>query len=192
MKTPTSKLLIPLSAFSLFLAAIMTFTLACASDEELPTLEARAQEINKTVMCPVCPGESIDQSQHPRAKAMRGVVDEKLAEGSTNDEIRQFFVERYGPSVLLEPPREGLNWLVWVVPPVGILVAALALYLVLRLAVRPSPRTGENTDDVAYLTEAERDDYFRRIEAALASDPDDERPSRTAADTQDSGEAVAG
>ena len=129
MKTPTSKLLIPLSAFSFFLAAIISFTLACASDEELPTLEARAQEINKTVMCPVCPGESIDQSQHPRAKAMRGVVDEKLAEGSTNDEIRQFFVERYGPSVLLEPPREGLNWLVWVVPPLGVLAAALALYL---------------------------------------------------------------
>ena len=105
------------------------------------TLEARAQEINKTVMCPVCPGESIDQSQHPRAKAMRGVVDEKLGEGLMNDEIRDFFVERYGQSVLLEPRREGLNWLVWVVPPVGILAAALALYFVLRLAVRSSPRT---------------------------------------------------
>ena len=193
MKTPTSKLLIPLSAFTLFLAAIMTFTLACASDEELPTLEARAQEINKTVMCPVCPGESIDQSQHPRAKAMRGVVDEKLAEGSTNDEIRQFFVERYGPSVLLEPPREGLNWLVWVVPPLGVLAAALVLYL--RPSSGRSPLVSEQRGHRMTwpsLTEAERDDYFRRIEAALASDPDDERPSRTAADTRDSGEAVAG
>ena len=191
MKTPASKPLIPLSAFALFLAAIMTFTFACASDEELPTLEARAQEINKTVMCPVCPGESIDQSQHPRAKAMRGVVDEKLAEGGTNDEIRQFFVERYGPSVLLEPPREGLNWLVWVVPPAGILAAVVALYFVLRLAVRSSPRNGRTADGASSLTEAERDDYFRRIEAALASDPDDERPSGSA-DTRDPGEAVAG
>ena len=192
MKTPASKPLIPFSVFALFLAATMTFTLACASDEELPTLEARAQEINKTVMCPVCPGESIDQSQHPRAKAMRGVVDEKLAEGSTNDEIRQFFVERYGPSVLLEPPREGLNWLVWVVPPLGILAAAIALYFVLRLAVRSSPRKDGTLEDGANLTEAERDDYFRRIEAALTSDSDGERPSRTAADTRDPGESVAG
>ena len=171
---------------------MMSFTLACASDEELPTLEARAQEINKTVMCPVCPGESIDQSQHPRAKAMRGVVDEKLAEGSSNDEIRQFFVERYGPSVLLEPPREGLNWLVWVVPPLGVLAAGLVLFFVLRLAVRSSPRNGRTADGASSLTEAERDDYFRRIEAALASDSDVESPSRTAADTRDSGEAVAG
>ena len=192
MTTPAPSTLIPLSAFTLFLAAIMSLTLACASDEDLPALEARAQEINKTVMCPVCPGESIDQSQHPRAKAMRGVVDEKLAEGSTNDEIRQFFVERYGPSVLLEPPREGLNWLVWVVPPVGVLVAALALYFVLRFAVRSSPRSNGTPEHGSSLTEAERDHYFQRIEAALASDSDGESPSRTASDTRDSGEAVAG
>ena len=191
MKTPAAKTLIPRSAFALFLAAILTVTFACASDEELPTLEARAQDINKSVMCPVCPGESIDQSQHPRAKAMRGVVDEKLAEGSANDEIRQFFVERYGPSVLLEPPREGLNWLVWVVPPAGIVAAALALYFVLRLAVRSSPRTDGTLADSAALSETERDDYFKRIEAALASDSDGERQSRTTAETPDPGEAVA-
>ena len=192
MNMPVSKTLIPLSAFTLFLAAITTFTLACASDDELPTLETRAQEINKSVMCPVCPGESIDQSQHPRAKAMRGVVDEKLAEGSSNDEIRDFFVERYGPSVLLEPPREGLNWLVWVVPPLGVLAAVISLYFVLRLAVRSSTRTGEAQVHSTDLTAAERDDYFRRIEAALASDSDDEPPSSTPADTRDPGEAVAG
>ena len=192
MKTIAANTLIPRSAFALFLAAIMTFTFACASDEELPTLEARAQEINKTVMCPVCPGESIDQSQHPRAKDMRGVVGEKLAEGSTNDEIRDFFVERYGQSVLLEPPREGLNWLVWVVPPLGVLAAALALYFVLRLAVRSSTRTDGTSDDMADLTEAERDDYFRRIEAALASDSDGEPPSHSPAEPRDQGEAVAG
>ena len=192
MKTPAAKTIFPHSAFAVFLAAIMAFTFACASDEELPTLEARAQEINKTVMCPVCPGESIDQSQHPRAKAMRGVVDEKLGEGLTNDEIRDFFVERYGQSVLLEPRREGLNWLVWVVPPVGILAAALALYFVLRLAVRSSPRTEGTSDHAAVLTAAERDVYFQRIEAALASDSEGERPSRTPAETPDPGEAVAG
>ena len=192
MKMPVSKTLIPLSAFTLFLAAIMTVTFACASDDELPTLEARAQEINKSVMCPVCPGESIDQSQHPRAKAMRGVVDEKLAEGSSNDEITDFFVERYGPSVLLEPPREGLNWLVWVVPPLGVLAAVISLYFVLRLAVRSSTRTGEAQVHSTDLTAAERDDYFRRIEAALASDSEDEPPTRSAADTRDPGEAVAG
>ena len=191
MNSPAAKTLLP--SFAFILAAIVAASLACGADEELPPLEARAQEINKTVMCPVCPGESIDQSQHPRATAMRAVVDEKLAEGSTNDEIRQYFVERYGPSVLLEPPREGLNWLVWIVPPVGLLSAALALYFVLRMAVRSSPGGDASSIGVAAaLSDTERDDYFRRIEAALASESGDERPSPTGRESQDTGEAVAG
>ena len=104
-----------------------------------------------------------------------------------------FFVERYGQSVLLEPPREGLNLLVWVVPPLGVLAAALALYFVLRLAVRSSPRTDGTSNDVdPNLSETERDDYFKRIEAALASDSEGEPSSRSAEETRDSGEAVAG
>ena len=192
MNSPAANTLLPPLAFAILLAAIMAASLACGADEELPVLEARAQEINKTVMCPVCPGESIDQSQHPRATAMRAVVDEKLAEGSSNDDIRQYFVDRYGPSVLLEPPREGLNWLVWIVPPVGLIAAAITLYLVLRMAVRNSPGTDASATGVAALTDTERDDYFRRIEAALASDSDDERPLPKKGESRDPGEAVAG
>ena len=192
MNLPAANTLLHPLAFVLLLAAIMAASLACGADEELPVLEARAQEINKTVMCPVCPGESIDQSQHPRATAMRAVVDEKLAEGSSNDEIRQYFVDRYGPSVLLEPPREGLNWLVWIVPPVGVLAAAIALYLVLRMAVRTPPGSDASATGVAVLTDTERDDYFLRIEAALASESDGDRPSPKEGESRDTGEAVAG
>ena len=192
MNSPAANTFLPPLAFAILLAAIMAASLGCGADEELPVLEARAQEINKTVMCPVCPGESIDQSQHPRATAMRAVVDEKLAEGSSNDDIRQYFVDRYGPSVLLEPPREGLNWLVWIVPPVGLLAAAIALYLVLRMAVRTSPGADASATGVAVLTDTERDDYFLRIEAALASDSDDDRPSPREGESRDPGEAVAG
>ncbi len=192
MNPLTANTLLPPLAFAFVITAIMAASFACGADEELPVLEARAQEINKTVMCPVCPGESIDQSQHPRATAMRAVVDEKLAEGSTNDEIRQFFVERYGPSVLLEPPREGLNWLVWIVPPVGVIAAAIALYLVLRMAVRPAPGADASSTDMAALSDTERDEYFRRIEAALASESDGEHPSPSGRESQDTGEAVAG
>lgn len=192
MNSSADNTLLPPLAFALILAAIVAASLACGADEELPVMEARAQEINKTVMCPVCPGESIDQSQHPRATAMRAVVDEKLAEGSTNDEIRQYFVERYGPSVLLEPPREGLNWLVWIVPPVGVLAAAIALYLVLRMAVRPNSSTDASPSGMATLNDNERDDYFRRIDAALASESDGERPSQASGESRDPGEAVAG
>ena len=97
-----------------------------------PELERRAHELNKTVMCPLCPGESIDQSQNPLSVQMRAVVSEKIAAGWTDDQIREFFVERYGPSVLMEPPAEGFGLAAWIVPPVAVAVAVAALLAALR------------------------------------------------------------
>ena len=183
------KIWIRLSASVVLLTAALT---ACASDSSVPLVEARAQEINKSLMCPVCPGESIDQSQHPRADAMRSVVDEKIEAGWTDDQIRRFFVERYGPSVLLDPPREGAVWLVWVVPPVILLVAGLVLYLVLRFAVRSAGRSRVEGEE--YLTDRERGEYYERIEEMIGLDAGTQPRSKSAVDTRDvdgAGEAVA-
>ena len=142
----------------------------CVSGEEIPPLERSAQEINKVVMCPVCPGESIDQSQHPLAVQMRAIVAEKLEEGSTAGQIKAYFVERYGPSVLLEPPREGLNLLVWLVPPAGLAAVAVLLYLTLRLMLRSKPVDREGAVAALRLSEEERTRYARLIEASLLTD----------------------
>ena len=153
--------------------ALAVFTAACNSDANIPPEELEAQRINRGVMCPVCPGESIDQSQHPLAIQMRGIVAERLEEGWTGDRIRGFFAESYGPSVLLEPPREGANVIVWLVPPAALTVAVLALYLILRAMVRSRQGRGKASADM--LSRNEREEYFSRIEAALGSD--DSRPS---------------
>ena len=119
-------------------AAVVLASLAafgCAAGDGgrgAPELERRAHELNKTVMCPLCPGESIDQSQNPLSVQMRAVVSEKLAAGWTDDQIREFFVERYGPSVLMEPPTEGFGLAAWIVPPVAVAVAVTALLAALR------------------------------------------------------------
>ena len=183
------KIWIRLSASVVLLTAALT---ACAPDSSVPLVEARAQEINKSLMCPVCPGESIDQSQHPRADAMRGVVDEKIEAGWTDDEIRRFFVERYGPSVLLDPPREGAVWLVWAVPPVILLAAGLGLYIVLRFAVRSAGRSRGEREE--YLTDRERGEYYERIEEMIGLDGGTQSRSKSAVDTRnvdEAGEAVA-
>lgn len=173
MTTPLVPTWKPSRALATQLVVVLVTVLACTSTDSVPTAEIRAQEINKTVMCPVCPGESIDQSQHPLAVQMRGIVDEKLHEGWTSGQIREFFVERYGPSVLLEPPRQGFNWLVWVVPPVGVVGGGLTLYLVLNAAVRSTTRRRETLADEIELTQDEKDYYFHRIESALAFEASD-------------------
>ena len=147
----------------LALAIIAVAVLACSTTDDVPDLERRAQQINKSVMCPVCPGESIDQSQHPLAVQMRAAVDEKLDEGWSDGQVREFFVERYGPAVLLEPPSEGVHLVAWIVPPLGTALAIAALYMVVRLMTRRGPRPAAADS----MTDAERDEYVARIEAAL-------------------------
>jgi cytochrome c-type biogenesis protein CcmH len=151
-------------AAALFVGAVAA---ACATDAVVLPLEDRAHELNKTIMCPVCPGESIDQSQNALARQMRVIVAEKLEQGWSENQIQTFFVERYGPSVLMEPPRRGFGLLAWLLPPVGVVAAVVALYAALRV-MRRSPDTLPDGDEGALqLSDDERADYFRRIELAL-------------------------
>ena len=66
---------------ALWLALALLLAACAGAQADVPALERRAQGLNKTIRCPVGPGESIDQSQNALAAQMRGIVDEKLAAG---------------------------------------------------------------------------------------------------------------
>ncbi len=168
------------SALAVVLSGLL-LAVGCTAQYDVPPLERRAYELNKAIMCPVCPGESIDQSQNPLAVQMRAIVLEQIQEGRTEGEIKDFFVERYGTSVLLEPPADGFNLVVWVLPPLAVGAAALALFLALRLMRRPRADQADVAGEPAQLSTEERDVYFRRIEAALDLDA----PSGASAPTTD-------
>lgn len=148
--------------------ALVVVAVACTMQDDVPTQERRAYKLNKTIMCPICPGESIDQAQNTLAVQMRGIVSEKLEQGWNDDQIKAFFVERYGPSVLLEPPRQGFSLMAWIIPPVGVVVAGLAFFLSIRLMRRSPPPQAEGIGNSVQLTNDEFAKYHRRIEAALA------------------------
>jgi cytochrome c-type biogenesis protein CcmH len=139
---------------------------ACSRDDGLTALERRAYEINQAVMCPVCPGESIDQSQNPLAVRMRGIVYDRLSQGWTEQQIKDHFVESYGDSVLLAPPASGFNLIIWVVPPIAVAGAAFVLFLALR-GMRRGRESGEILDDIE-LSDSEYASYAERIEQAMS------------------------
>jgi cytochrome c-type biogenesis protein CcmH len=141
--------------------------LAACSNADIPPLERRSQELNQTIMCPVCPGESIDQSQNPLAVQMRGIVTEKVQQGWTDGQIKDFFVERYGPSVLMEPPRSGVSIVAWVLPPVGSVLAVVALAFVMRAMSRSRKSRPTAQPGPAQPSEEDMAKYGNRIEAAL-------------------------
>ncbi|UQU62627.1 cytochrome c-type biogenesis protein CcmH [Couchioplanes caeruleus] len=94
-----------------------------------------AHSIAQHLLCPACQGESVAQSQSPMAAAMRDTIDQQLAAGRTGEQIRQFFVDRYGPGVLAEPSYRGLGLLLWVLPALAV---AVVVVLVLRRRRRPA------------------------------------------------------
>ena len=126
--------------------------------------EAKAQEIDRMLMCPVCPAQTIDQTEVPLAKQMRAQVRELLASGATREEVLAWFSapERYGPSVLAEPPRSGFYLIAWIVPGV-VVVAALAGGLLTLRAMRgrrgdDQPAESSDADGLQpYLAAVDRD-----------------------------------
>jgi len=158
--------------------AVALVAASCSTQEAVPPLERRAQQLNKVIMCPVCPGESIDQSQNELAVKMRAIVMEKLEQGWTEDQIKAYFVQGYGTSVLLEPPRKGFSLVVWILPPVGVLGAALALFMTMRLMRNPPAVQIQRLDEDLHLSKEERNEYFRRIQLALDREGGSDTPGR--------------
>ena len=125
-------------------------------------MERQAQAIDRGLICPVCPGESIDQSRVELARQMRATVREKLAAGWTPEQVKEFFVERYGPGVLAAPPQRGFNVIAWFVPPLAVLLGVTALLMAIRGMRRQRGGDGETLRDrpseeplEAYLAEAD-------------------------------------
>ena len=111
--------------------------------------ESEAQNIDRMIMCPVCPAETIDQAQVEISKQMRAIVREMLAEGKDREDIFDFFVERYGKDILAAPPKSGVNLVAWLLPVFGVIAALVAVFFIIRSMTQrePSPTTQRPVQD---------------------------------------------
>lgn len=98
------------------------------------TLERRTREVASQLRCPVCQGLSINDSPAELAVEMKGVVREQLAAGKSPEEVRQYFIAKYGKWVLLEPEPRGFNVLVYALPVLAVLGGALFVWRFVRRA----------------------------------------------------------
>lgn len=109
----------------LLLAGVTGSGLAQGSD---PT-DDEVNAIARQLYCPVCENIPLDACGTAACEQWRGIIRDKLAEGWTEDQIKSYFVEQYGDRVLAEPPREGFNLLIYVVPLLAFLVGVAMLFL---------------------------------------------------------------
>jgi cytochrome c-type biogenesis protein CcmH len=114
----------------LVLLAVLTGCSQALTPEQ--QLEETAREISSGIRCPVCQGLSIQDSPTPLAVDMRAVVREQLAQGKSPDEVKAFFVARYGENILMEPPAEGFNLAVYILPGLAVLAGIVVVVLLIR------------------------------------------------------------
>ncbi len=124
------------------------------------TIQRGLRDVAKSLRCTVCQSESVWESNAELARQMREVIKERLARGETPDQIRAYFVGRYGDYILLGPRKRGLNWVIWVAPFLLLAAGGLLLYRSLARWVRLTEPLSSNHP----IDEPHR----RRIEQELA------------------------
>lgn len=100
-------------------------------------LEAATREVASQIRCVQCQGVSIEDSPTDLAKEMKQIIRDQLAAGRSPEEVKAYFVERYGEWILLNPPAKGLNLVVYVLPILGLLGGAVVVGVLIRRWTRP-------------------------------------------------------
>ena len=139
-----------LVAVFLLFFALLPAAWAVQPDEMLadPALEERARALSKELRCVVCQNEAIDTSNAGIARDMRILLRERLVAGDSDQEVRSFFVARYGDYVLLNPPVKGSTYFLWFGPfAVLLLAAGLVWRAARRRKQRPAASAALSVDE---------------------------------------------
>jgi cytochrome c-type biogenesis protein CcmH len=113
-----------------------------------PVLQQRYENINRELRCLVCQNQTIADSNAGLASDLRREVRELITAGKTDDEIREFMIERYGDFVLYRPRMTAQNLLLWAAPILLLVFGVIAALRVIR-------RRAAEADDESVETEAD-------------------------------------
>ena len=141
--------------------------LGLAGAEEVPGLEAppagpvpsaavqkeRVHSLTTRLRCPVCQGLNVAESRSEAAVAMQARIRELVILGYSEAQVIAYFTDRYGDWVLLDPPREGMNWLLWLGPVVLLGGGLLSVGRVLSKRQVPEPSPPKTEESNPYLAQ---------------------------------------
>ena len=109
--------------------------------------EQTVHEVASQLRCVVCQSLSVADSPSETANQMRGIIRERLAAGDSPEQVRAYFVTKYGDWILLSPRRSGFTLLVWVVPFVALAIGlVLVVVTVRRWSRAPQPAAPSQID----------------------------------------------
>ena len=161
-------------------AALIALWLASPPAASGQSSEGDVRRVASQLRCVVCDHQSVAESNAELATQMRGVIREQQAAGRSDGEIIQFFVDRYGDTILYTPPRRGFSLVAWWVPIGALLTGAAGAVLFWRQRRHSRPATPAPTapplsptgtdPDLPDLSDAEVAHYRERLAKELAAE----------------------
>lgn len=131
---------------SLVLAVFLfTPSAALAQDPQPTPSDNDVNRIAKKMYCPVCESTPLDVCPTTACQEWRELIRLRLSQGWSDQQILDYFAQQYGDRVLADPPRRGLNLVVYILPVVALLAGALIVWRVIT-SMRPRRSLASATD----------------------------------------------
>lgn len=89
--------------------------------EPADSRETRARALGKRLIAPCCFTQTIDQHESEAARQMQTEVRQLLTQGLSDEQVLDFYVQRYGTRILAVPPPQGFNQLLYWMPFIALL-----------------------------------------------------------------------
>ncbi len=151
--------------FVLIMATLMLFFAVNDSKAQVlnEELEKQVRDISHQLRCPTCQAQSVKESEAGLSVNMKNKVRELLVQGKSEDEVLQYFEERYGEWILRSPKKQGFNLVLWVTPLV--LIVVVGLIVVRVLWVRSGVRKEESPTPLSTLENERLEKDLDRFQA---------------------------
>ncbi len=129
-----------------------------------PITDDEVNALAEELYCPVCENVPLDVCPTKACAQWRDLIREKMELGWNEKQIKEFFAEQYGAQVLAVPPREGFNWLIYVLPP---LVVIIGIVVVARTVGKPGRKVAGTPVVEQHATPVAQDEIIEEIEQDL-------------------------
>jgi cytochrome c-type biogenesis protein CcmH len=147
---------------ALLLTALLFLSAARAAppmtNEEV---ERRVLAITDDLRCPTCQGLSVKDSEAGFSQQIRDKVRLMVIEGQSDEDIKAYFVARYGEWILRAPKKEGFGLVLWLLPGLAIVAAGGAIFW--RMHRRAKAQAAVPASPLAGLTPAQRERLERDL-----------------------------
>jgi len=173
---------LPLLVTVLLLALLLAVTLLLQPVSAQQTVDPESgitldevNEVARELWCPLCSGVRLDACELKACVQMKEMIAIKLSEGEDVDAIKDYFVDQYGPQVLGEPPRQGFNWLAWILPVIALALGGVFLWRQMQRMMKPATESGADASNITDATSSEvaekqpsADEYEQLLEEELS------------------------